>query len=181
MTTVDLESWEYEWASHVGARRYIENWDKNDASHYDRNRMQDDRTAQVAACVAELAVAKLTNKYWSGHVWKADKHDQYRHIADVGQAIEVRRVRTSTSAAVRRRQNNLGLVLFVVRVVEPELRSAEILGWISQDTAWELGEESTYDPDNTRLISEEHLHSPSSFPWVNVNYNGTHDQQGVSV
>ena len=60
--TVNLESWEYEWASHVGARRYIENWERGDAAHYDRNRMQDDRTAQVAACVAELAVAKCTNK-----------------------------------------------------------------------------------------------------------------------
>ena len=181
MIKIDLEPWEYEWASHVGARRYIENWDRNDAVHYDRSRMQDDRTAQVAACVAELAVAKLTNKYWSGHVWKADKHDQYKHIADVGEKIEVRRVRTSTNAAVRRKQNGLGLVLFVVRVVEPELRSAEVLGWISQDSGWQQGEPSSYEPENTRLIAEEHLHSPSSFPWVNQHYNGVHDKEGISV
>ena len=172
--TVDLESWEYEWASHVGARRYIENWERGDAAHYDRNRMQDDRTAQVAACVAELAVAKCTNKYWSGHVWKVDKHDQYKHIADVGKNIEVKRVRTSTSAAVRRRQNGLGLVLFVVRVVEPELRSAEILGWISQDLGWAKGSPSDYDPENTRVIREECLNSP-------MNYNSAYGEEGISV
>jgi len=174
MITVDLDPWEYEWASHVGARRYIENWERADAFHYDRSRMQDDRTAQVAACVAELAVAKLTNQYWSGHVWKVDQHDQYKHIPDVGKDIEVKRVRTSTNAAVRRRQNGLGLVLFVARVVEPELRSAEILGWISQDVGWAKGSPSDYDPENTRVVPEECLNPP-------MNYNGLHGEERISV
>ena len=82
MLTIELEPWEYEWASHVGARRYIENWGKRDARHYDKKRMEDDRTAQVAACVGELAVAKLTNQYWSGHVWHKTDHDQHKHMAD---------------------------------------------------------------------------------------------------
>jgi hypothetical protein len=75
---ITLEPWEYEWASHVGTRRYIENWGKSDAAYYDKSRMEDDRTAQVAACVAELSVAKYTNRYWSGHVWTAQEHGKYR-------------------------------------------------------------------------------------------------------
>jgi hypothetical protein len=162
MMLVELETWEYEWASHVGARRYIENWGKRDAPYYDKKRMEDDRTAQVAACVGELAVAKITNQYWSGHVWHQSVHKDYRHIPDVGHDIEVRRVRTSTSAAVRERQLGKGLTLFVVKPVAPEFRTVEILGWIDHDEAWEKGEPSGYSED-TRVIAEEHLHAPMTY------------------
>ena len=157
MILVELHPWEYEWALHVGARRYIENWGKADAPYYDKKRMEDDRTAQAAACVGELAVAKLTNQFWSGHVWPKNKHEEFKGMADVGHNIEVRRVRTSSNAAVRRKQLGKGLVLFVVRPVAPEFRAVELLGWIDHDEAWELGEPSNYDPEGTRLIGEEHL------------------------
>ena len=154
--TIRLAPWEYEWASHVGARRYVANWNRADAKHDHRERMEDDRTAQVAACVAELAVAKHTNRYWSGHVWDARDHTTYRDIADVGTNIEVRRIRTRSSAAVRLRQLGRQLVLFVARPVMPEMRSVEILGWLPYDKAWGLGVPSDYDPD-TRLIAPEYL------------------------
>ena len=157
MTLIELEPWEYEWASHVGARRFIENWGKRDAAHYDKKRLEDDRTAQVAACVGELAVAKATNQYWSGHVWHKSDHETYKHLPDVGTNIEVRRIRTSPSRAVRKRQLGKGLQLFIVRPVPPEFRAVELLGWIDHDEAWELGEPSNYDPEGTRLIGEEHL------------------------
>jgi hypothetical protein len=138
-------------------RRFIENWGKRDASHYDKKRMEDDRTAQVAACVGELAVAKVTNQYWSGHVWHKSVHKEYKHLPDVGKNIEVRRVRTSPSGAVRKRQVGKGLVLFIVRPVMPELRAVELLGWLDHDEAWELGEPSGYDTENTRVIPQERL------------------------
>ena len=119
--------------------------------------MEDDRTAQVAACVGELAVAKATNQYWSGHVWHKSDHETYKHLPDVGTNIEVRRIRTSPSGAVRKRQLGKGLQLFIVRPVPPEFRAVELLGWIDHDEAWELGEPSNYDPEGTRLIGEEHL------------------------
>ena len=160
MILVELETWEYEWASHVGARRFIENWGKRDAAHYDKKRMEDNRTAQVAACVGELAVAKITNQYWSGHVWHKSDHKTYKHLPDVGHDIEVRRVRTSTNAAVRRRQLGQGLVLWVVRPVAPEFRTVEILGWIDHDEAWEKGEASGSDPEHTKVIGEAFLLPP---------------------
>ena len=163
MILIELEPWEYEWASHVGARRFIENWGKNDAAHYDKKRMEDDSTAQVAACVGELAVAKAVNQYWSGHVWHKSDHDKYKHTPDVGINIEVRRVRTSPSGAVRKRQLGQGLDLFIVRPVAPEFRSVEMLGWLDHDEAWELGEPSQYDPEGTRLVAEEYL--KSVFDW----------------
>jgi hypothetical protein len=149
---VDLDPWEYEWASHVGARRYIENWGKGNAAHYDASRMEDDRTAQVAACVCELAVAKHTNRYWSGSVWKVEHHDRYKHLADVGRNIEVRRLRSRDTVAIRKHQVGLGLVLFVAKPVMPELRQVNIYGWLPYDDAWEMGEQSDYAPTTTRVL-----------------------------
>lgn len=153
MTLVQLEPYEYEWASHVGTRRYIENWGKQDASYYKKGLMEDDRTAAVAAAICELAVAKYTNRYWGGHVWNASQHAQYKNkIADVGANIEVRRVRTGETAAVRSRQVGLGLVLFVAKATMPELREVDVWGYINYDKAWELGSPAPYSPDDTRLI-----------------------------
>ena len=159
MILIELEKWEYEWASHVGSRRFTEIWEKQDAPHYKREYMEDDRTAQVAAAIGELAVARVTNQYWGGHVWAGNRHVENRNRADVGHNIEVRRVRSSNNAAVRRRQLGKGLVLFVVRPVPDEFRTVEMLGWIDHDEAWELGEPSGYDPENTRVIAANNLRS----------------------
>jgi len=165
MILVELHPWEYEWALHVGARRYAENWGKRDAAHYDKNRMEDNRTAQAAACVSELAVAKLTNQYWSGHVWPKNKHKEFKDLPDVGHNIEVRRVRTSNNAAVRNKQLGRGLVLFVAKPVAPEFRAVEILGWIDHDEAWEKGQPSGYS-ENTRIIAEELLNPAMTYTGV---------------
>jgi len=157
MMIVTLEAWEYEMASLVGARRYTANWGKDNAPWYDAERMEDDRTAQVAACVCELAVAKATNRYWSGHVWPASEHRRRRGTPDVGHNMEVRRVRTSLHAAVRKHQVGKGLVLFVAQAIPPEFREVQVLGWIDMDEAWEKGKPSSYDSETTRLISPTHL------------------------
>lgn len=155
--TVTLEEWEYEWAAHIGMRRITANWGKTDAPHYKRSRMEDERTASVAACIAELAVAKATNRYWSGHVWKAEDHHKHRDSPDVGRNIEVRRIRTRQEAAVRRHQLGKGLVLFVAQPVMPEMTECLVHGYIDHDAAWQLGTPADYDQHNTRLIHIQHL------------------------
>jgi len=135
----------------------MENLGRRNAPHYKANRMEDERTASVAACIAELAVAKATNRYWSGHVWPASDHKLHRDCADVGKNIEVRRIRTRQSAAVRRHQVGKGLVLFVAQPVMPEMMECQVFGWIDYDDAWECGIASDYDPDNTRLIDVSKL------------------------
>ncbi len=166
---IELEPWEYEHASQVGIRRYAENWGKADAKHYDHFRMEDNRTAQVAAAVCELAVAKAINQYWGGHVWSGSKHKQYKDLPDVGTNIEVRRIRTSPDAAVRKRQLGKGLILFVAQPEPPELRSIDILGWIDHDEAWEKGKPSSYAPDSTRNIASTLLKSVTEFEGYNNN------------
>ena len=170
---IDLEPWEYEWANAVGIRRYAENWKAPDAKHYDAFRMEDNRTAQVAATVCELAVAKVTNQYWGGHVWPQGKHKEYKDLPDVGTNIEVRRIRTSPDAAVRKKQLGKGLILFVAQPQPPELRSVDILGWIDHDEAWEQGKPSSYAPETTRNIASTLLKSVTEFAtYSNLNSEG---------
>lgn len=156
--TVELDPWEYVHASNVGIARYAANWDRADAAHYDKSRMEDDRTAQVAAAICELAVAKHTNQYWSGSVWHISEHSRYKHYADVGHNIEVRRIRTS-DPAVRRYQLGKDLVLYVARVIGLEFRQVELLGWLPYDDAWNVGYTSHYDA-NTKLVPLSLLRSP---------------------
>jgi hypothetical protein len=154
---ITLEPWEYEHASNIGIRRYTANWEKHDAKHYDPARMEDNRTAQVAATISELAVAKHTNRYWSGHVWTPQQHNHYRNIPDVGHNIEVRRIRTRNTVAVRKHQLGKGLVLWAARPIPPEFRTVELYGWIKYDEAWEKGTPADYAPETTRLFPVEEL------------------------
>lgn len=159
MITVELEPWEYEHASQVGIRRFTERWHTSNASHYDISRMEDDRTAQVAACIAELAVAKHANQYWSGHVWPASEHHKYRNLPDVGRNIEVRRVRTRDGVAVREHQIGRGLVLWAAKPLEPEFRQVEIWGWIDYDHGWQLATPSGFS-ESTRYVHRSLLVLP---------------------
>lgn len=152
MVLVELEPWEYAHACDVGIRRFVANWGKHDAAHYRKESMEDNRTAQVAAAVCELAVAKYTNRFWSGHVWHGSEHERYRDVPDVGRNIEVRRIRTGTKAAVRKHQVGKGLVLWVAKAIPPELMQVELYGWMHYDEAWQKGRPSSYAPDSTRVI-----------------------------
>ena len=153
MVNIELKPWEYEWASHVGIRRFIENWEKSNAKHYsDEKRMEDDRTAQVAACVAEFAVAIHTNRTWSGTVWSKEQHNRYKHLADVGTNIEVRRIRTRKMATLRKHQLDKNLILFVAEPIAPEFRVVTVHGYINYDYGWEIGKPTDYDPENTREV-----------------------------
>lgn len=159
MPIVKIEKWEYERAHAVGIARAVARWGSQDASHYhDKSLQEDNRTAQVAAALCELAVAKLTNRYWHGHVWHHTEHHKYKALPDVGKNVEVRRLRTGNSVPIRRRQNSEdGLVVFGARVLGEEMDSVEVYGWIRQKDGWEIGKPSKYDPENTRLVHIDQL------------------------
>jgi len=75
----------------------------------------------------------------------------------VGTNIEVRRLRTKETAAVRKRQLGKGLFLFVAKPIAPEFRKVEIYGYLEYDVAWSLAVPTTYDPENTRELGSEFL------------------------
>lgn len=159
-TTVHLLPWERDWAHHIGKARHEVNLQRQDASWYDPRRMEDNLTASISAAVAEMAVAKHVNQYWSGSIWPVAEHDKYKNLPDVGDNIEVRTVRTSSSAAVRRHQVGKGLILWVAKPVRPALDTVDLWGWIPMDSAWDLGSPATYDRSGrTRVIHRSQLYT----------------------
>lgn len=136
---IQLEPWEYEHAYMVGMRRFTENWGKQDASYYIKSKMEEDRNAQPASAICELAVAKYTNQYWHASVWDGRKHAKYKNMPDVGTNIEVRRVRTQSGPAVREKDCNRNLIIWGAELIDPEYKSVKLLGWIEADKGYEIG------------------------------------------
>jgi hypothetical protein len=129
---IELTPWEYEHGFAVGIARFVENWGRPDARHYQGNRrlMEPDRAANPAAALCEIAVARYTNQHWHGHVWKVKDHAKHRDTADVGTNIEVRRTR-GKEVAVRR--SDAGKVVWAARTIDDEYRKIELLGFIPAD------------------------------------------------
>jgi hypothetical protein len=128
---VRLERWEYEHAAHVGFSRFTANWNKQDAVYYqDKNVMEEERVASPVIAMCELAVAKYLGKYWHGSYWHACEHDKFRDLPDVGDDVEVRRVK-SGMATVRR--GDRGRTVWVARAHDAECRTVEILGFVEAD------------------------------------------------
>ena len=153
---IKIEKWEYERAHAVGIARCVARWGSPDAEHYDQKaRQEDNRTANFASALCELAVAKATNRYWHGHVWHWTEHKKYYDLPDVGTNIEVRRLRTRNQVPIRKKQNKIpGLVVFAAKVIGEEMDYVEICGYIGQAKGWDIGVQSDYgpNPQNTRLV-----------------------------
>ena len=158
MATIHLSPWEREWAEYVGRKRTEANRGKGDARHYDPVRMQDNLTANIASCVAELAAAKRVNQYWDGSFWSADTHDNFSDRADVGGNIEVRRIRARQNPlAVRRRDVERERQMVLVFPYPDDFVVAEVIGWGFAQQLWEVGRPSDYDPNNTRVVDQTFL------------------------
>lgn len=142
---VRLRPWEYTLVAQVGADRAARNHDRPDAAHYDRSRMEDDRTAQHASCAAECATARLLDKYWTaGGAWDSARHSEFRSLADVSDNIEVRRIRESTSSTFAVDEKDRKRVIVAAYVEPPELRDVRILGWIKGEEALKIGTPAKY-------------------------------------
>lgn len=157
---VELRPYEYEWASHVGIRRHHANLAKQDAAHYDARRMENNITASIAASACEMAVAKALGMYWSGSVWDSSLHHVFRHEPDVGNNIEVKRIREPRNPlVVRKRESTTPLVIVSAYAIPPLFLSVDLMGWLSAEEAWEKGVLADYDPNGlTKTVSQEFLH-----------------------
>jgi hypothetical protein len=153
---IELQTWEYERGFAVGIGRFTANWGTKDAKHYDRSRMEEDRNAQAAAAMCEIAVARYTDRYWHGHVWHRTDHAKHRAAADVGNNIEVRRVRTRNAVAVRR--TDAGREVWAARTADPEYTKIELLGKVRADDVID-----TFVPGETwRYVPLDQLDRPWS-------------------
>jgi len=158
VTPVRLYPWEREWASYVGMKRTEANAKKGDAHYYDRDRMEPDDVANVASCYAELAVAKRLNKYWSGSFWTAGDHETYRHLPDVGDNTEVRRIRKPDSPLpVRANDVKEGRMMVLAFVLDGEPIIVNVIGYGLANDLWPLGTPADYDKKGTTVLVPQHL------------------------
>ena len=159
VSEVYLQPWERAWAQHVGEQRDLANANKGDAPYYDPARMEDNVTASVAAACAELAVAKLLNKYWDGSYWAADEHRRFRDAPDVGRNTEVRRVRKPSSPLpVRARDVERERIMVLAYPVPDEFVVVKVIGYGFARDLWEVGAPADYDREGTtRLVPQGSL------------------------
>ena len=131
-------------AKAVGDGRNAANAGSKDKPYYDRSRMEPDDIASFAAAAAECAVARALNKKWHAKVWPAHEHWLHKNEPDVGENIEVRRLRfPHRPLAVR--QKDLGQNKFLVLaypIPETGYRFVDVIGWIDADEAWRIGTDS---------------------------------------
>lgn len=147
---IDLEDWEYAWASHVGLQRMISRFGSKDAPQYDNAAKQPELLATVATCCCELAVAKCLNVYWAGHYWDARDHGQHKdRIADVGNNTEVRRVRNRENPVwIDPKDVKAKRIIVAAHAEAPDYRRVIVWGWIDAADGYEKGE--TADPRSGR-------------------------------
>ena len=159
MSEVRLEPWEREWAGHVGTKRHEANEGKRDAAYYRPERMEDNLRASIASACAEMAVAKLLNKYWDGSFWTAAQHSRYSDRPDVGTNTEVRRTRRPNGPlVVRRRDVERERVMVLAYPIPDDFAVVEVVGWAYAVEVWDKGEPADYDPSgSTRLVSQQCL------------------------
>jgi len=142
---VELRPWEYALAAQVGASRTAANYRKPDAGHYDRGRMEDDRTAQMAAVAAEIATARAMNRYWNAcGAWSASEHSEFRSLPDVSDNVEVRRVRDPETTTFALGEKDRGRIVAAAYPEPPEFWTVRVLGWIDADEAISIGRPAGY-------------------------------------
>ena len=131
-------------AKEVGDGRNAANTRSKDKPYYDRSRMEPDEIASFAAAAAECAVARALNQEWHAKVWPASEHWQHKDEPDVGNNIEVRRLRfPHRPLAVR--QKDIGRNKFIVLAYplpETGYRFVDVIGWMDADEAWRIGIDS---------------------------------------
>lgn len=130
--TVPMTPAEIQLAHWYGMSRLIANQGSEDKAYYHKDRMIADREAHPAAVLCEMAVAKWLGLYYVPTLWAASAHKDNKHLADVGNNIEVRRVRTpQTGPAVRSTDRGKVLVgVYLPDDVGDDWSEPEILGWV---------------------------------------------------
>lgn len=128
----------------VGDGRNAANKNSKDKHYYDREKMEDDAVASFAAAAAECAVSKVFNAKWHAKVWPAEEHRLHSDEPDVGENIEVKRIREATAGLVVR-EKDVALKRYVVLaypIRSTGFKFVDVIGWIRADKGWSVGRDS---------------------------------------
>ena len=140
---VQLTPWQLRWAQDAGEKRTSLNAgakvkDKPDYMNHDV--LQDDLTANIAACACELAVSLHLNQSWNGAYWLPSEHKSASLAPDVGKNVEVRRVRKiGNPMPVKESEQQCDIFQAYMGADTPG--TVEITGWAPGWYAWSMGKQ----------------------------------------
>ena len=156
MVEVRLDPWTRDLAGYVARKLLDANSARGDAAHYDRRLMEPDEQAQVASCCAEVAVAKHLNRYWHAAYMSVEQHRQMPDLPDVGDNIEVKRIRSPQNPlAIRKVYADLGRAMVLAYPVPPDYTTVHLIGWGWAADLWPLGKQAEWDRSQaTRLVPQ---------------------------
>jgi hypothetical protein len=140
---VELTPWQLRWAKDAGEKRTTLNINSNvkDKPDYqNHNVLQDDLTANIAACACELAVSIYLNQSWNGAYWLPSEHKQASVVPDVGRNIEVRRVRDRKNP-MPVKESEQQFNIFQAYNYPENPKFVEITGWAPGWYAWNMGKQ----------------------------------------
>ena len=137
------------------------NMRRGDAPAYAMNaeRMQDNYIANYASARCELATAKHTNRHWNASWWKPEQHHLYADRADVGDNIEVKRIRNAQhNLLVKQKYALLDHVLVLAFSDDNTPHNVTLIGWCKGPQAWEQGTPPEWDRSGKlRLLRQDQL------------------------
>lgn len=147
MFTVQMTKDEIRRCANMAVELWIEKFGSEDRPNYAEGKkngsLQHDLTSNTRTITAEMAVAKATKNTFNYPVYENYLHPSRKHLADVGQNLEVRTVRTRGEVPLWKK--DAGKVIVGCYVPDEDYFSeVEIYGWVLADDV--IGKEEFSDP-----------------------------------
>jgi hypothetical protein len=123
----------------VALNRWMMKWGSIDRPNYagdNKRNLEPEIAANVRSIVAEYAVAKFYKKSFNFPFYPNEEHFFRKDIADVGNNVEVKSIRTRDSIPVFPKDIRPDWILVGARVLDSDYYSeVEIYGWMPMDQA----------------------------------------------
>lgn len=120
--------------AHVAIERWLTKYGSTDRPNYasdNKRALEPECAANIRACVAEYAVAKLYRLPWTFPWYPNDEHPWRKNLPDVNPNIEVKTVRTRDFVPVFPKDIRDGMLLVGARVNDADYYTeVEVFGWL---------------------------------------------------
>jgi hypothetical protein len=136
MIVVTLTKDEVRNCTDLAVNRWLMKFGSEDRPNYAQGKkdgkLESELIANIRTIVAEWAVAVVSNLSWNVPFYPNSMHTKRKDIADVGQNVEVRTVRTQDGVPVWKK--DAGKFIAGARVVDDEyFTQVEVWGWVRAD------------------------------------------------
>jgi hypothetical protein len=136
MIVVSLTKDEVRNCTDLAVNRWLMKFGSEDRPNYAQGKkdgkLESELIANIRTIVAEWAVAVVSNLSWSVPFYPNSMHAKRKDIADVGQNVEVRTVRTQDGVPVWKK--DAGKFIAGARVIDDEyFTQVEVWGWVKAD------------------------------------------------